>query len=155
VLPPRRSRHLLRQRSIKRANRRDDYPNESRIIIAIGSRIPRIGLSVIGSPIARVQSKGEREASIRHVRTLRVSHARGCGAPRKCAPNASKLSGTFADFFSAAAVSPGCLAIRRKAPRQMRLRGPSYGRESVIGLRKTAHVPSRDVPAWLASDARW
>jgi len=50
---------------------------------------------------------------------------------------------------------PGMSRYPTKSSATNEITSPSYGRESVIGLRKTAHVPSRDVPAWLASDARW
>jgi hypothetical protein len=59
------------------------------------------------------------------------------------------VCGTYeVDWYvrSLPAASPRHPDIRRKGPRQMRLRGRRAARENVIGPRKTAHVPSRDVP---------
>jgi hypothetical protein len=75
-------------------------------------------------------ARGMRSSSIRHVSYAFLTRGLQCASRAECI----EAERHVCDFF--AAVSPGCLAIRRKAPRQMRLRARRTGARALSACEK-------------------
>jgi len=127
------------RRSVKRT--RHDYPNESEIIVTIEDSSDRV-------------AAGRRNATSIITRGMRIRFDDAFLTRETAVRRARRMHRSWparVRFLRRGQSEMSRYPTKRSTTNE--ITSPSYGRGNVIGLRKTAHVPSRDVPAWLASDA--